>query len=137
VKSSKKPNKAATPNLCPCESGKPYSACCGLYHLGQAAPNAEALMRSRYTAFVMGLEGYLLQTWHPETRPATLNLNDDPPIKWLGLQVNHTEDISATSATVAFVARYKVAGKAERLHELSQFSRVDSHWYYVAGSEQS
>lgn len=92
-------------------------------------------MRSRYTAFVMGLEDYLLQTWHTETRPAMLNLNEEPPIKWLGLQVKHTEDISETSATVTFVARYKVAGKAERLYELSQFQRIDSHWYYVAGRD--
>ena len=94
-------------------------------------------MRSRYTAFVMGLEAYLLQTWHPETRPASLNLNEEPPIKWLGLQVKHAEDINETSATVAFIARYKVTGKAERLHELSQFERIDSHWYYVAGSDPS
>ncbi len=90
-------------------------------------------MRSRYTAFVLGLEEYLLQTWHPETRPATLNLNEDPPIKWLGLQVKQAKVISETSATVAFVARYKVAGKADRLHELSQFVRIAGCWYYVSG----
>ena len=92
-------------------------------------------MRSRYTAFVLVLESYLLQTWHPETRPAILNLNEDPPTKWLGLKVNHAKDISETSATVAFVARYKVAGKAERLHELSQFERIEGRWYYLVGSD--
>jgi SEC-C motif-containing protein len=90
-------------------------------------------MRSRYTAFVMGLEEYLLQTWHPETRPATLNLNEDPPTKWLGLQIKHAESTSETTATVEFVARHKVAGKAERLHELSQFVRIEGCWYYRAG----
>jgi len=91
-------------------------------------------MRSRYTAFVMGLEEYLLQTWHPETRPATLNLNEDPPTKWLGLQIKHAESTSETTATVEFIARYKVAGKAERLHELSQFIRIEGRWYYQTGS---
>ena len=90
-------------------------------------------MRSRYTAFVLGLEVYLLQTWHTETRPTKLNLNEEPPTKWLGLQVKRAENTSETNATVAFVARYKVAGKAERLHELSQFVRIAGCWYYVSG----
>ena len=90
-------------------------------------------MRSRYTAYVLGLEDYLLQTWHPSTRPAALNLTEDAAIKWLGLQVKHSELTSETTATVNFVARYKVGGKAERLHELSQFVRIDGCWYYLAG----
>jgi len=137
VKSSKKPNKATTPNLCPCESGKPYNACCEPYHLGLAAPTAEALMRSRYTAFVLGLEEYLLQTWHPNTRPNALNLTEDPPTKWLGLQVKQAELTSETTATVEFIARYKVTGKAERLHELSQFVCIEGCWYYLLGSDVS
>lgn len=92
-------------------------------------------MRSRYTAFVLGLEAYLLQTWHPETRPVALNLNEDTPTKWLGLQVKHIKTISETTATVEFVARYKVAGKAGRLHELSQFERIEGRWYYSVGSD--
>jgi SEC-C motif domain protein len=135
VKSSKHISKTSTQNHCPCESSKPYSACCGLYHLGQAAPTAEALMRSRYTAFVMGLEKYLLQTWHPETRPATLNLNEDPPTKWLGLQIKHAENTSETTATVEFVARYKIGCKAVRMHELSQFIYIEGRWYYQTGNK--
>lgn len=119
---------------CPCESGKAYKACCEPYHQGTPAPNAEALMRSRFTAFVLMLEGYLLKTWHPETRPTALNLAEDPPNKWLGLQIKHTQNISETTATVEFVARYKIAGKAERLHEISQFVRTAGCWYYVSGS---
>lgn len=94
-------------------------------------------MRSRYTAFVLGLEKYLLQTWHPDTRPATLNLTEYSPTKWLGLQVTHAELTSEATATVEFIARYKVAGKAERLHELSQFVRINSCWYYLEGDEQT
>lgn len=90
-------------------------------------------MRSRYTAFVFKLEAYLLSTWHSTTRPATLNLAEDPPTKWLGLQIKHAENTSETTAIVEFVARYKIAGKAERLHETSQFERINGHWYYLAG----
>ena len=90
-------------------------------------------MRSRYAAFVLGLDDYLLKSWHPNTRPAQLNLPEDPPTQWLGLQIKHTENTSETTAIVEFVARYKIAGKAERLHETSQFERIDGHWYYLNG----
>jgi len=125
------------PNPCPCESGKPYSACCQPLHMGNAAPTAEALMRSRYSAYVLGLEGYLLQTWHPDTRPATLNLADDIQTKWLGLQVKPFVITSGNTATVEFIARYKIGGKAERIHEVSQFERIDGRWYYLTGTDQA
>lgn len=121
---------------CPCGSGQDYKACCGIYHSGQAAATAEALMRSRYTAYVKKLEVYLLQTWHPDTRPETLNLSADSAIKWIGLQVNHAETQGDT-ATVDFTARYKISGKAERLHELSQFVRLESRWFYLTGNNHS
>jgi SEC-C motif-containing protein len=130
--SSKKALDAALFTLCPCESGKSYQSCCEPYHLGLLAPTAEALMRSRYTAYTLGLEPYLLQTWHPDTRPLTLNLSDDQAIKWLGLQIKQAET-SESTATVNFVARYKIGGKAERLHELSQFVRIENAWYYLDG----
>jgi SEC-C motif-containing protein len=119
--------------LCACESGKPYANCCEPYHLGLATPNAEALMRSRYTAFVLKFEAYLLATWHPTTRPTSLNLAEDPPTKWLGLQIKRAENVNENFATVEFVARYKIAGKATRLHETSQFERIDGRWYYLTG----
>lgn len=92
-------------------------------------------MRSRYTAFALSLEEYLLQTWHPETRPLALNLAEDSTTKWIGLQIKNVVNISEKIATVEFVARYKVAGKAERLHELSEFERITGRWYYLTGSE--
>jgi SEC-C motif-containing protein len=119
---------------CPCGSGSTYAACCAPLHHGQPAPDAESLMRSRYTAYVLKLEDYLLQTWHPETRPAVLNLADDTQTKWLGLTVRHFESTGLDTAIVEFVARYKVNGKAERLHETSRFARVDARWYYLDGS---
>jgi len=88
-------------------------------------------MRSRYTAYVLELESYLLITWHPDTRPAALNLAEEPPVKWLGLQVEHVETSNTDTATVAFIARYKIKGKAERMHEISQFIRVNEKWYYL------
>ncbi len=89
-------------------------------------------MRSRYSAYVLKLEDHLLATWHPETRPQVLNL-DDEPIKWLGLDVKHSETQGET-AIVEFVARYRIGGgKAERLHEISQFKLLDGRWYYVSG----
>lgn len=122
---------------CPCESGKTYNTCCEAFHLGLskgiAAPTAEALMRSRYTAFVLHLEDYLLSTWHPESCPASLGLAEDPLTKWLGLQIKRAENTSETTAIVEFIAHYKIAGKATRLHETSQFERVDGRWYYLNG----
>jgi SEC-C motif-containing protein len=90
-------------------------------------------MRSRYSAYVLGLETYLLESWHPETRPALLDLAHDTQTKWLGLQVKRTQQISETEALVEFVARYKVGGKAQRLHETSRFFRIDGRWYYRDG----
>jgi len=89
-------------------------------------------MRSRYTAYALGLEAYLLATWHPDTRPSSLDLTAEPPLKWMGLTVNHFEESSPTTARVSFVARYKIHGKAERLAELSEFVYLD-RWYYLRG----
>ncbi len=126
-----------TLSLCPCESGAIYSDCCELYHKGLThhifAPSAEALMRSRYSAYVFALENYLLQTWHQNTRPNVLNLANDKSTKWLGLQIKHIKNSDAHSAIVEFVARYKIDGKAEKLHEISQFQKVGPQWYYLDG----
>lgn len=130
---------------CPCESGKPYSQCCEPYHLGTPAPTAEALMRSRYSAYALAtqnpiLSEYLLQTWHPETRPQSLALDGENASKWLGLQIRQHQNIDAEHAVVEFIACYKHAGnlggKAERLHETSRFLRIDNRWYYVDGDYQ-
>lgn len=124
--------KSTPPIACPCDSGKPYASCCQALHDGQAANSALALMRSRYSAYVLNLEPYLLATWHPDTRPHKLDLDADP-IKWLGLKIVHSETTSPTTAIVEFVARYKVGGRrAERLHEISEFVYTDT-WYYMRG----
>jgi SEC-C motif-containing protein len=121
---------SSTTTSCPCGSGAAADACCARWHAGDAAPSAEALMRSRYSAFVLGLADYLLATWHPATRPASLEL--DPAVKWLGLDVRASRT-EGDRATVEFVARSKLGGRATRLHELSRFVRESGRWYYVDG----
>jgi SEC-C motif-containing protein len=124
-------------SACYCGSGRAYVACCGRLHSGaENAASAEALMRSRYSAYVLGLEEYLLATWHTSTRPAVLNLVADAASKWLGLEVRRHQVQDAGHATVEFVARYRVGGRGHRLHELSHFVREDGRWYYVAGEER-
>ena len=90
-------------------------------------------MRSRYVAYELGLEPYLLATWHPSTRPAELKLDEDPPPRWLGLTIKRHEVQDENNAIVEFVARYKIGGRAYRLHETSRFVREDGRWFYVDG----
>lgn len=117
---------------CPCGTERAYAECCGRWHAGVPAPTAEALMRSRYSAFVLGLEPYLLATWHSSTRPTHVGF--EAGTKWLGLRVEEARDTGPDTAEVAFVARYKVGGgSAVRLRERSRFVRENGRWYYVAG----
>lgn len=123
------------PPVCPCGTGLSYTDCCGRWHVGPLhlqAPDAAALMRSRYTAYVLSLTDYLLATWHPTTRPASMEASD-ASLRWLGLDVRAHTVIDADHATVAFVARSKVGGRAHRLHEVSRFVREGGRWYYVDG----
>ena len=118
---------------CPCGTGRAYAACCGRWHAGPVpAPDAEALMRSRYTAYVLGLQAYLRATWAPETCPALIE-PDPPGLKWLGLELRRHSVQDADHATVEFVARRKLGGRAQRLHELSRFERRAGRWLYVDG----
>lgn len=120
--------------LCPCGSNKEFAECCVRYMQGkESAPSAEALMRSRYTAYTLLNEDYLLATWHSSTRPSVLGLAEEAPTKWLGLEVLCHEQQDANHATVEFDARYKVNGRAHRLHEISTFVREDGRWFYVDG----
>lgn len=118
---------------CPCGSGGSLADCCGRLHAGDVAPDAESLMRSRYCAYVLGLEDYLRATWHPATCPATLGLDAMPRPQWLGLTVKAHTPLDETHATVEFVARYKLNGRAFKLYETSRFERKDGRWLYVDG----
>lgn len=119
---------------CPCGLTQNYENCCGRWHGERRlqAPDALTLMRSRYTAFVLGDMSYLLDTWHPSTRPTTL----DPypaSTKWLGLEVRRHQHDDENHAQVEFVARFKPDSKAVRLHEISRFVREQGQWFYVDG----
>jgi len=120
---------------CDCGNPQPYADCCSRYHAGPLhlqAPTAEALMRSRYSAFVRDLSDYLLATWHPSTRPVTLEPNPEG-LRWLGLEVRRHTVQDNDHATVEFVARSKLGGRAQRLHEISRFVREGNRWFYVDG----
>ena len=114
-----------------------YADCCGRFidHFNEVpAPDAEHLMRSRYSAFVLERADYLLATWHSSTRPASLDF--DAGAKWLGLEVREHKTTGADTAEVEFVARYRVDGRAVRLHERSRFVREDGRWFYVDGEQR-
>ena len=120
--------------LCPC-GGPALATCCGPYIAGGALPpTAEALMRSRYTAYTQRNEDYLRATWHPRTRPAELSVEDAPGqrTQWLGLDVKQHSVTGADTAEVVFIARYRVGGgSAVKMREHSRFERIDGRWYYL------
>ncbi len=135
---------------CPCrvreEKQIAYSECCEPWHkgfvLGSHAPTALALMRSRYSAYALAKRNdaqgkamlqYLLSTWHVSSLPSDLEIS---PTQWVGLDVQqHSEEGDA--ALVEFVAHFKVNGKAEHLHEISRFFRLDGAWQYLDGDVQA
>jgi SEC-C motif-containing protein len=128
---------------CPCgrvdakKRAVAYADCCGRFvdHFSDApAPDAEHLMRSRYSAFSLGHADYLLATWHSSTRPASLDF--DAGAKWLGLEVREHMTTGSATAVVEFVARYRVGGRAVRLHERSRFVHEDGLWFYVDGDQR-
>ena len=130
--------------VCPCSSDNvktttvaSYAQCCGRFLEGTDLPEtAEQLMRSRYTAFVLENEAYLLDSWHPDQRPAKIDF--DTHIKWLGLKIKQTRSGGADDQEgwVEFVARFKISGKAERIEELSYFIKVANRWQYVSAVDE-
>jgi SEC-C motif-containing protein len=120
---------------CPCGRGEAFDDCCGPVLRGERpAATAEALMRSRYTAFAVGDAAYLLRSWHPRTRPADLTL--DPAQRWLFLEVTRTDrgGLFDDTGTVEFVAHYRDADGRGTLHEASRFARSDGAWVYLDGT---
>jgi SEC-C motif-containing protein len=116
---------------CPCGLGDGYDGCCGRLHAGAAAPTAELLMRSRYSAFAVGDAGYLLRTWHPSARPPELRL--DPALTWTRLAVLETRDGGLFDATgmVRFRALYRREGQRGVVAETSRFVRREGTWTYL------
>jgi SEC-C motif domain protein len=122
------------PRRCPCGTGLPYAECCGRLHDGAATvATAEQLMRSRYSAFAAGDAAYLLATWHPRTRPRSLDLDAD--VRWTGLEVLATSggSLLEVEGAVEFRASYVVDRRAGAQHERSRFAREGGQWRYVDG----
>ncbi len=122
------------PRPCPCGGG-PYAGCCEPFHDGRAqAPTAVALMRSRYSAFALGLADYLWRTWHPRTRPDEVVLDAS---LWTGLEIVDVVDGAEhdQDGTVEFVACFRNGRRPGRVHERSRFQRRGRRWLYVDGEE--
>lgn len=118
---------------CPCLSGDIFENCCGPLLAGGAAPTAARLMRSRFTAFARGDAAHLLRTWHPSTRPARLELDDD--IRWTRLDILETAQGGPfdREGDVLFEAFFREAGVAGSMRERSRFVREGREWLYVDG----
>jgi SEC-C motif-containing protein len=132
------------PVECPCGGASPeasgkrlpkYTECCGRFiEDGEAPATAMELMRSRYTAYVIGSTDYLRATWSDATCPQDLDASADSATRWLGLQIKRHTAIDSDHAEVEFIARYKVGGRAHRLHETSRFERDNAgRWRYIDG----
>lgn len=152
------PAKTPSMRTCPC-GGPSFATCCGPFIAGETLPpTAEALMRSRYTAYTQRNEAYLRATWHPRTRPHDAIVDPDENLRWLGLEIKSAlrlrqrkaelpDDPDSAPASepnrdsVEFVARFKVGGRAQRLHETSRFLREPDpdlggrpRWFYLDGT---
>ena len=121
---------------CPCHRDQLYHQCCGPLHAGAAiAESAERLMRSRYSAYVLKNEAYLLKTWHATTRPDHLDLSGDQD-EWLALEVLSHQPTNMTRAHVHFVAYFKQARQIYTLEERSRFTQEGGAWLYIDGDCQ-
>jgi len=124
---------------CPCGSGQLLADCCGPYLIGaEAAPTAEALMRSRYTAYVEHDDAYLLASWDPQTCPDDPHPSADNGTTWTGLKILRAEAGTEgdDEGVVEFIASCDVRGTPAQLHEISQFRRSEGRWLYVDGDTQ-
>nr|WP_235921446.1 YchJ family protein [Lentzea tibetensis] len=118
---------------CPCGSNQSYADCCGALHSGErTAATAEQLMRSRYSAFAVADEAYLLRTWHPSKRPSDLDL--DPGQRWTGLEILGTSGggLLQNEGTVEFRAQ----STDGVVHEVSRFVRDGGQWVYLEGTHR-
>lgn len=121
------------PNVCPCGSGKTYTDCCEPLHNGESAKSAEALMRSRFSAFALQLEDYLLSSWHPTTRPNQIQL--EPDTQWKRLELISAEN-DKQQGSVHFKAYYQEHAQWHLLEETSKFLFENDHWFYHSGNYQ-
>ncbi|OIP99854.1 MAG: hypothetical protein AUK35_05790 [Zetaproteobacteria bacterium CG2_30_46_52] len=119
---------------CPCGSVYPYAQCCGQYHQGITAPTAEKLMRSRFSAYVLGLTDYILRSWHPSFRPSQSDMGG-MQLKWIHLDIlgHQSGQIDDDTGEVTFAAFYVAGGKCKKLQETSRFEQINGQWLYRDG----
>lgn len=130
--------KKNAPAPCPCGAGRAFDECCGPFLSGvAAAPTPEALMRSRYTAYAVGDDAYVLATWDEATRPAVLFEEGEARPKWILLRVTDAKPVAegADTGEVTFTATARTSQGAMRLSERSLFQRKDGRWLYVRALE--
>lgn len=120
-----------TKTPCPCGAAASYTECCQPLHQGTPAASPEALMRSRYSAFAMGDSDYLLASWHPHTRPTSLQL--EPDVRWRRLVIHEAMPVSGDAGVVRFTAISQQDGQWHQLTESSRFMKVDGYWRYHQG----
>jgi len=121
---------------CPCGSHKQLVECCSrLINGGAKADSAEQLMRSRYTAYALRNEQYVLDSWHKSTRPCELGFKLEVAMKWTGLNVLKASIVENNTAYVEFIARYNNEGVAGQMHERSRFVYEENFWFYVDGEQ--
>lgn len=126
-------------HACPCGTHQAYAICCGALHQGQVAATPEALMRSRYSAFVAQDADYLIHTWHPSSGAAQFKAEltaGFADTEWLGLTIASSAS-DGDQGMVTFAARYRdgVDGEPHLIHERSRFVREQGRWYYLDGSQ--
>jgi len=123
-------------SICPCGSGQDLANCCGQYHDGAAAPTAEALMRSRYSAYALGNGAYLEKTLSTDQK-ADFNAEEVEAnathTKWQGLEIRQTSGGGEKDekGTVEFVARYREGNQSAVHHELAFFKREEGKWVFA------
>ncbi len=116
---------------CPCNPAKQFKECCEPFLNGKKTPQSpQELMQSRFSAYATQQEQYLLDTWHPSTRPQSVDMSQSP--MWLALQVIKTSS-QGNYGVVEFKARYRQGNEIEMLHETSRFIKEDGHWLYLDG----
>ena len=131
-----------TPENCLCGNGSPYEICCGMYHNNPGtAPTAEALMRSRYSAFALGNFDYIAATQKLEDEPNQTGedvKDSNQSTQWIKLEINATENGLEKDKTgmVSFSAHFKEGKHIGRLSERSLFKKVKGQWFYISGEHE-
>lgn len=116
-----------------------YEECCGLYHSGKHhALTAEALMRSRFTAFAMCNETYILDTWDSAHRPPKVKF-PEPAVTWTHLEIlaRKKGESKDTKGMVEFKAYYQLNNEEYVVNEISRFRKQQERWYYLDGVVRS